>query len=287
MLELQTTRVVQLFFLCPASVNIAIIISDLQAFLACLSNEKPQVRWDLDDLVTLTSTDARLFLHLGDEVRLTCYSHFTLAIDAPAQSSTVHYFEAFVARLAERLEADSVQWSQCGSGLSADLLGRKAESMIREAQMEQAHALRQQHSLLKPVTEAELDACIMRMPTLPCRVPTRVSPATPAQETDVAEHRDMTEMYNVRLALYPGAEPPPALAQRIASQLLNLTVMIVWLPLGAALLALACWRGGDMRISAHAMVIAGLFSLSFELPGIGSLSSATRAEAQAIGIAGN
>jgi len=72
-----------------------------------------------------------------------------------------------------------------------------------------------------------------------------------------------TELANVRLALYP-AQPRDArqvhsTPMRLAAHCLNATLIVVWAPLGAAVMTYALLRGENMQMSARLMAVAGTF----------------------------
>jgi hypothetical protein len=76
------------------------------------------------------------------------------------------------------------------------------------------------------------------------------------------------ELARLRLALYPpepvSEEGPQYSTQmRLAAHCLNATLILVWSPLGAAVMTYSILRGEDMRLSARTMAVAGtLFALA-------------------------
>lgn len=75
---------------------------------------------------------------------------------------------------------------------------------------------------------------------------------------------DQFRLTRVRDALYAlpeGAEveAPPTTQIRLAAHAVNATLIVVYLPLGAALMTYSLLRGEDMRMSAQAVALTGLF----------------------------
>lgn len=80
-----------------------------------------------------------------------------------------------------------------------------------------------------------------------------------------------TQLHEVRAALYdplPEGEAPATatLPERLTAATFNLILLVVALPLGLALTALTFLRGEDLRLSAHAIAIAGMFAVVLNQP---------------------
>lgn len=75
---------------------------------------------------------------------------------------------------------------------------------------------------------------------------------------------DQSRLTRVRDALYAlpegtEVEAPPSTQIRLAAHAVNATLIVVYLPLGAALMTYSFLRGEDMRMSAQAIALTGLF----------------------------
>lgn len=310
MLNLQTTRVVQLFFPFPTTINVAFVVSDLQAFMSGLGLTNPEITWDREEIVILEEGPLKIVLGWGDAANAPRACHLTLGFEqvrdpfadpAPEEARDVHFgpIEQMVERITDRYQPERVLWCDFDLPLTADTLEVMADKLTMKAVADRALRERPLHHLAQPVTEEEAEATLMRMPRLPRRVerrellpksdrpaafaepkaPTPIAAATPANipagplSPAMPKVARVAELDRIRTALYPDPEPVAArkvdpMPLRIAVQVLNLVLMVVWLPLGAAVMALACWRGGDIRMSAHALVVAGLFSAAVDLPGM-------------------
>ena len=87
----------------------------------------------------------------------------------------------------------------------------------------------------------------------------------PRHRPDLPRPRN-PELARLRMALYPAAPiPAPAAAEdhgstqmRLAAHAMNATLIMVALPVGAAMMTYSVLRGEDMRLSTAAMVATGL-----------------------------
>ena len=79
-----------------------------------------------------------------------------------------------------------------------------------------------------------------------------------------------SELARVRAALYMTEPTPvrslPSTPMRLAAHAMNATLIVVWPPLGAAVMTYALLRGEDMKLSARLMVLTGLFSSALQSP---------------------
>lgn len=83
-------------------------------------------------------------------------------------------------------------------------------------------------------------------------------------QPDLPLPRDL-ELHNVRRALYPDDEagPPYSTQMRLAAHCLNATLILVWAPLGAAIMTYSILRGENMRLSSRVMAVSGtLYALA-------------------------
>lgn len=103
----------------------------------------------------------------------------------------------------------------------------------------------------------------------------RLKPAVAGDETandrpDFPRARQ-SELARVREALYmvepEKRAPAKASAQmRLAAHAMNATLIVVWAPLGAAVMTYSLLRGEDMKLSARLMVLTGLFATALHSP---------------------
>ena len=79
-----------------------------------------------------------------------------------------------------------------------------------------------------------------------------------------------SELTRVRDALYrvePEEAPArPSTQMRLAAHAMNATLIVVWPPLGAAVMTYSLLKGEDIRLSSRLMVLTGLFAAAFNSP---------------------
>ena len=108
--------------------------------------------------------------------------------------------------------------------------------------------------------------------------PAKVSAVAPAKDSAVVIANDrpdlprtrVGELARVRAALYAVDPEAAAVAERPSNQLrlaahaMNATLIMVWPPLGAAVMTYSLLKGEDMQLSARLMVLTGLFATAIQ-----------------------
>ncbi len=108
--------------------------------------------------------------------------------------------------------------------------------------------------------------------TIPDTQQAKPQPVAANDQPDLPLPRD-AELARLRLALYPpapaqaatqpDASPQYSTQMRLAAHCLNATLILVWSPLGAAVMTYSLLKGEDMRLSSRTMAVAGtLFALA-------------------------
>lgn len=91
-----------------------------------------------------------------------------------------------------------------------------------------------------------------------------------ANDRPMPLHARDRELAQIRDALYqadPEDTPAPLSAQlRFTAHALNATLILVWAPLGAAVMTYSLLKGEDMKLSARLMVLTGLFATALGGP---------------------
>jgi len=89
-----------------------------------------------------------------------------------------------------------------------------------------------------------------------------------ANDRPTLPHPRSRELARLRDALYqadPEEIPAPLSTQlRLTAHALNATLILVWAPLGAAVMTYSLLKGEDMKLSARLMVLTGLFATAIE-----------------------
>ena len=106
--------------------------------------------------------------------------------------------------------------------------------------------------------------------TLPHKAPAEAARADPANDLPDLPRARQQEIARVRAALYMvdplAALPPPSTQMRLAAHAMNATLIVVWAPLGAAVMTYVLLKGEDMKLSSRMMVLSGLFATALQSP---------------------
>lgn len=94
--------------------------------------------------------------------------------------------------------------------------------------------------------------------------PVKPKPMVAANDRPRLPRTRSAELARVRLALYPPKEAEPdkpahSTQMRLAAHAMNATLIVVWPPLGAAMMTYSVLRGENMQMSARLMAVAGTF----------------------------
>lgn len=244
------SAIAQLLFCEAVPVTLPELAADLDAVLCRTGALDRSLTWDCEDIVFFDLPGTRLTLSWLDHPGQGIATCLTLSVGPsphltrPGFLKTSH--QALCSRLVERLQLRckpaAIVWHQTEGAVTADVL----------------------------------DALNDTLPTLPdllapgdpviCPPPASAEAAPEwqiANDTPDLPRERNAELARVRAALYPPAEQaPPAqsIQLRLAAHAMNATLIVVYAPLGAAVMTYSLLRGEDMRISARLMVLVGLLA---------------------------
>lgn len=242
------SAIAQLLFCEAVPVTLAQLAADLDAVLCRTGATDRAMSWDCEDIVFFDLPGTRLTLSWLDHPGQGIATCLTLSVGPspdltrPGFLKTSHH--ALCSRLVERLQLRckpaAIVWHQTAGAVTADVLDALNETLPKLPDLLQPG---------KPVI---------------CPGPAAGKPAPdwqPANDAPDLPRERNEELIRVRLALYPPEEaaPPAQSTQlRLAAHAMNATLIIVYAPLGAAVMTYSLLRGEDMRISARLMVLSGL-----------------------------
>ena len=255
------STIAQLLFAEPAKVDFARIVSELDKVLTRL-REPVVITWDCDDLVTFDKAGTRILLAWG-EVDLAglggCLSVSVGPADEDATPNDINH-ETLCSHLVERIQArfdpHAILWCQVDGVMDAELLDEMSLSMPDMA----GGGLPPVDSILDMVSRGDLHRANTQNPRRLIRTLARPAPRMVAanDQPDLPLPND-ADLARLRLALYPPQDPaPPYTTQmRLAVHCMNATLILVWAPMGAAVMTYSLLRGEDMRLSARLMAVTG------------------------------
>jgi hypothetical protein len=160
-----------------------------------------------------------------------------------------------IERLQARFPATAILWHQTDQPVSADFLDKLVESLPALMELfpfQEPDWLAEAITEPEPVPTPQVSARIQPEPPPP--LPPRAPPAHLPRMRNI-------ELSRVRAALYDPVEgdlaPAPSSQLRLATHAMNATLIVVWLPLGAAVMTYSLLKGEDIHLSARLLVATG------------------------------
>ncbi len=269
--DIQFSTIAELLFLQSPNLNFARLVADLDAVLARFHDKDRQLTWDCEDLASFDMPGTRIVLATAETPRVGVAASLTLSVGpshlpprlnaAPKRRHPAVRHEALCSRLVERVQArlnpDAVFWHECDHPVTAEVIDSLAYAKPKSSQRADPD-----HPIFTLLDEGNVDAVYQRG-----FQPSNDRPHIPLP-------RD-PELSRLRLALYPSDEaPPPYLISpqmRLAAHTMNATLIMVALPVGAAMMTYSVLRGENMRLTSAALVATGLASTFFQGPVISAL----------------
>lgn len=270
------STIAQLLFADEKALDFARIVSELDAVLTRLRGPDMAVAWDCDDLVIFDMPDTRILLAWAEVGAKHPGGCLTVSVgpcpaEQPPPSKMEH--EVLCSRLVERIlmrfEPSAVLWCQVAGAIDAEVVDNLADAVP-----EIAPPLPPVESILDSLTKTDLqiarrssEARRIRAisPHSPLEPPAAAQPIPPPvanDRPDLPKPRN-AELARIRLALYPPPSeadmPVHSTQMRLAAHCMNATLIVVWAPLGAAVMTYALLRGENMQMSARLMAVAGTF----------------------------
>jgi hypothetical protein len=275
------------------ALDFARIVSELDSVLTRLRGKEVTITWDCDDLVTFDMPDTRIVLawaevgthRSGGALTVSVGPGYLAQGDAERSEHDV-LCSRLVERILTRFEPSAVLWCQIDGPVDADTVDE-----LTDAVPEMATSLPPVESILDKLTKTDLQIATKNTETRRIRslsaappttkakppeaakpsapAPVKPEPAKPVSISAAANDRPHlpktrnAELARVRQALYPPEAAPEtpvySTQMRLAAHCLNATLIVVWPPLGAAVMTYAVLRGENMQMSARLMAVAGTF----------------------------
>ncbi|WP_156790703.1 hypothetical protein [Rhodobacter ferrooxidans] len=224
--------------------NFARIVGELDSALERCPAQARSLVWDCEDTAVFELDAMRIVLAHADNPGCGYLCCLTLSVgparpeaDAPALAQRLDGLcRLLVERIVTRYPAEMVLWHDKPGVVTPDALDALLQAVPSRRHLGGKAALRTAAVLALPMVVAN------DLPDLP--------------------RRQSAELQRVREALYPMLPEPVAVARpstqmRLATHAVNSTLIIVALPVGAALLTYSLLRGEDMRLSARAVALTG------------------------------
>jgi len=233
--------------------NFVRVVSELEALLSRLRNRALRTRWDYEDVVIFDIAETRIVLGWSDDRhdgQPVCLLVSVGPLPSAAQDATDPAHEMLCNRLMDRVQqrypAEAVLWRQLPVPIEADLVDALIDCLPP----------------LSVATGATTKTPAAQVAALP--VPMR----TVANDRPDLPPLDADRLAQVRAALYPVADQSPkeSTQMRLAAQALNATLIVVWTPMGAAVMTYSLLKGEKFGFSGRMMAVAGTLSVLIQTP---------------------
>lgn len=286
MAHIGQSTIAQLLFADQNTLDFARIVSELEAGLSRMRGADVRIAWDCDDLVSFDLPDTRILLAWAQVGPHRIGGCLTVSVGpCPAMTGPSDKTEhdllcsRLVDRILTRFDPASVLWCQVEGAVDAEVVDE-----LNETIPEFSGTWPPVESILEDLSRTDLQIVTMQGGTRRAPVighsaaPTSASapkiaaePAEPAAETSLVAVNDQphlplprnAELARLRTALYPEGEQVDVVVystqMRLAAHCMNATLIVVWAPLGAAVMTYSLLKGEDLQLSSRMMAVAGTF----------------------------
>ena len=285
------STIAQLLYPDLQALDFARIVAELDAVLQRMRGNEVEITWDCDDLVTFDVPETRILLAWSETDKRGVGGCLTVSVGpnpaAPVRLSKADH-DVMCSRLVERIQGRfapaGVLWRQVAGPVGSDYV----DGLIDVLPDVGGLGLPPIDSILDTLSRADLHlAELQAKPPHPrsVRAPELSRMAMdPVILSDEAAHQTLMpgfgeaandqpdlpllkseELARLRGALYPIVEDEAVYStqMRLAAHCMNATLILVWAPLGAAVMTYSVLKGENMRLSSRMMAVAGtMFALA-------------------------
>lgn len=248
------STIAQLLFTQPVAVNFARLVADLDTVLSRFNTLPRQLTWDCDDVALFDVRGTRIALGWSANPGHGFSGCLALSVGPSpdsvddGQSRTQH--DSLCNRLVERVQSkftpEAIVWHREEGAVTPDLIDTLLDVLPRLPDLETptvADALPPEVSMVPVIAQPTHGWTVANdRPDLP-----------PVRNPELARLRD---------ALYHEDDEDvlPSGQMRLAAHAMNASLIVVYAPLGAALMTYSLLRGTDMRISARVLTVTGVLA---------------------------
>ena len=259
------TTVGQLFYPARPSLNFSRLVADLDAALAgCGANERTTTL-ERDDLAVIDAGASRIAVALTENLDTAGAAAITVTVGFGPENqgdSRLARRQAVLARMiADRLSARSAPaetiWSESQEIATPEFLERSVEGLA-----EWRRSLREDVVPLAQTREG-LPGCFVGSDDIP-RLVARIDATLDARRTGwdgtarLGTETDLPPVDFLGLDELAAETKPPSPALRLAAHLIDATLMVLLLPVGAAMMIYSLTRGANLTTSARALAVTGV-----------------------------
>ena len=262
------STIAQLVYADTQPLNFARIVGDLQAIMTRFRGDELRVQWDCEDIAFFDLPDTRIAMAWDDAPGKGHSACLTVSVgpnpDTQQLSATGH--EEMCSRLVERLQArypsTATLWHQTTEPVGAELIDTLVDDL---PSLMELFPFQEPEWVAPVLASASPSAAVehaMQSIERATVARARVHAAAANHTPDLPLPRN-AELARIRDALYAPVDgdvrlEKPSAQMRLAVHTMNATLILVWAPLGVAVMTHALLRGEDMRTSSRWMVMTGM-----------------------------
>lgn len=274
------STIAQFVFDRDPALSLPVLVRELDAALGRSGAGRRIVTWDCDDLVFLDLDGVRFTLSYSGDTLPGLPASLMISVGpgpdhrhVPQDRRRYEDLCHLIAdRLRERFAPRETLWHQVAGPVTADLVddlfarlpdlsgGAPTAPLARRSAPAEAIRAFPETEDDMPVSFVEKALAIRAAKAERARAATRPAPSpTPVaanSQPDIGAQKT-GDINRVRAALYPQDEetPPENVRMRLAASTLDVTLMMVYLPMGAAMLTISLLKGGNVNSSARVMAL--------------------------------
>lgn len=274
------STIAQFVFDRDPALNLGLLVKELDAALERSGAGRRCITWDCEDVAFLDLDSVRFTLSYTGEPAIGLPASLMISVgpgpnsrhDAADRRRYEGLCHLIADRLRSRFAPRETLWHQVAGPVTTDLVDDLFDRLPdlsctptsrltrRSAPAEAIRAFPETEEGM-PVSFVEKALAIKTAKAERARAammhPATAHPAAPQPANDApGSDPNSPELGRVRAALYPEPEAPPRnVKMRLAASTLDVTLMAVYLPMGAAMLTCSLLRGGDVHASARVMAM--------------------------------
>ena len=273
------STIAQLLYPNEQAVDFARTVVELETVLTRLRGDTLHVEWDCDDVVCFDTPETRILLSTARYGRAGKEACMTIAVGplhprpGPASEELVNH-QALCSRLVERIQRrnppNAILWREVEGRVDAEVSDGFVD-MLPQA----APALPPVDSILDHVTRTDLFKTAQ---------PLAAAGGPQTQHRILAARRNLRgrgyprediqgHLRKIFARVKPAPRPTYSTPQRLTAHCLTASLLVVYPPMGAAMMAYSLINGEDLHLSSRMVAVVGSVSALVQSPIIHSVAT--------------
>lgn len=257
------STIAQLLYPTEKALDFARIVAELETVLTKLRGEALQVEWDCDDVVCFDTSETRILLSSAEYGRAGQDACLTIAVGprrphpGPASDELVNH-QALCSRLVERIQKrnppNAILWRESEGPVNADVSDELLEMLPQPTT-----TLPPVDSILDHVVRTDLfkTAPLANIAGQPARAKRVIAARRNPHARGYSREEIQAKLRQSFTRPQAEARPVYSTQMRLTAHCFNAALILVYPPVGAAVMAYSLVKGEDLRLSARLMSVAG------------------------------